>query len=299
LTAVERRRRRLAVAVPSSLVSDTPHLREKTARVGLLARAAAIFRVDEVAIYLESPKANRREAEFLERILLYMDTPQYLRRRIFPVSPEMRYVGVLPPLRTPHHPLQMKKVEPVSYREGLVLSLDRNRAIVDVGRPKPVKIRGVGLLPGSRVTVKIERSQKGEEFSAIPRDSVPSYWGYDVSFSGSLLGETLKPRKNEMIIMTSKYGRPISKELVSLKRELREASRLMIIFGSPQEGIKEILAREGLKPEALSKFVLNTVPLQGTETVRTEEAVYATLALLNIIESEEDEASKAAPGKEM
>jgi len=299
LTGVERRRRRLAVAVPSSLVSDTPHLREKTARVGLLARAAAIFRVDEVAIYVESPKASRREAEFLERILLYMDTPQYLRRRIFPVSPEMRYVGVLPPLRTPHHPLEREQVEPVSYREGLVLSLDRNWAIVDVGRPKPVRIKEVGLLPGSRVTVKIERSQKGEEFSAIPRDSVPSYWGYDVSFSGRLLGETLKRRKNEMIIMTSKYGRPISEELVSLKRELREASRLMIIFGSPQEGIKEILAREGLKPEVLSKFVLNTVPLQGTETVRTEEAVYATLGLLNIIESEEDEASKAAPGKEM
>jgi len=299
LTAVERRRRRLAVAVPSSLVSDTPHLREKTARVGLLARAVAIFRVDEVAIYLESPKASRREAEFLERILLYMDTPQYLRRKIFPVSPEMRYVGVLPPLRTPHHPLETEQVKPVSYREGLVLSLDRNAAIVDIGRPKPIRIKGVDLLPGSRVTVKIERRQAREKFSTIPRDSVPGYWGYDVSLSRRLLGETLKRRQNEMIIMTSKYGRPISKELANLKRELREASRLMIIFGSPQEGIKEILAREGLKTEAFSKFVLNTVPLQGTETVRTEEAIYATLALLNTIESEEDEVSEAAPGREV
>jgi hypothetical protein len=33
--------------------------------------------------------------------------------------------------------------------------------------------------------------------------------------------------------------------------------------------------------------MINTIPHQGTETVRTEEAVFATLALLNLVRLEE------------
>jgi len=33
--------------------------------------------------------------------------------------------------------------------------------------------------------------------------------------------------------------------------------------------------------------MINTIPRQGTETVRTEEAVIATLALLNLVAMEE------------
>jgi hypothetical protein len=33
----------------------------------------------------------------------------------------------------------------------------------------------------------------------------------------------------------------------------------------------------------LVDFVVNTVPMQGTETVRTEEALIASLAVFNII----------------
>jgi len=287
LTAVEKRKRRVAVAVPSSLVSDTPHLREKTFRVGLLARAAAIFRVDEVVIYPESPQADLGEAEFLRKILLYLETPQYLRKRMFPLSSEMRYVGVLPPLRTPHHPLEKKdQIKPTTYREGLVLCSDRDSATVDIGRAKPVRVKGRVLLSGNRVTLKIERTAEGERFSVVSRDDVPTYWGYKVSLSENCLGETIRRRHNELTIITSKYGRPILEELTNLRRKLRIASRVIVVFGSPREGVGEILARERLKPEDLSDLVLNTIPLQGTETVRTEEAVYATLAILNVVGAE-------------
>jgi hypothetical protein len=33
----------------------------------------------------------------------------------------------------------------------------------------------------------------------------------------------------------------------------------------------------------LADVIVNTIPRQGTETVRTEEAVYATLAIINMI----------------
>lgn len=282
-----RRKKGLAVAVPSSLVFDTPHLREKTVRVGLLARAAAIFRVDEILIYPPSPTANRREAEFLEKILLYLETPQYLKRRMFPLSPEMRYVGVLPPLRTPHHPLGKEdRAAPITYREGLVLRSDESTTFIDIGRAKPVKVMRGDLLPRSRVTLKIERSIEGERLSIVSREDVPFYWGYKVSLSENALGKTIRQRLNELAIVTSRYGKPILEELPNLRRKLSSASRLVVVFGSPREGVGEILARERLKPQDISDLVLNTIPLQGTETVRTEEAIYATLAILNLVDAE-------------
>ena len=45
---MQRRDRKLAVAIPVSIVSDIPHLREKTLKIGLIGRAAAIFRVTEM-----------------------------------------------------------------------------------------------------------------------------------------------------------------------------------------------------------------------------------------------------------
>jgi predicted SPOUT superfamily RNA methylase MTH1 len=39
---------------------------------------------------------------------------------------------------------------------------------------------------------------------------------------------------------------------------------------------------EGANLNDLVDFVVNTVPMQGTETVRTEEALLASLAILNV-----------------
>jgi predicted SPOUT superfamily RNA methylase MTH1 len=38
---------------------------------------------------------------------------------------------------------------------------------------------------------------------------------------------------------------------------------------------------EGMNLNDLADFVVNMVPEQGTETVRTEEALFASLAVLN------------------
>jgi len=41
------------------------------------------------------------------------------------------------------------------------------------------------------------------------------------------------------------------------------------------------VAQESLELSEITDFVVNTIPEQGTETVRTEEALYASLAILN------------------
>jgi hypothetical protein len=56
-----------------------------------------------------------------------------------------------------------------------------------------------------------------------------------------------------------------------------------VAFGGPYQGLYEISELQGVDPEEKFDAVVNTVPRQGTETVRTEEALLATLALLNAL----------------
>jgi len=281
----ERRKRRLTVAIPSSFVSDIPHLREKTLRVGLLARVAAIYRVDEILIYPHGSRTEQKDAEFLKTILSYLETPQYLRRRLFHISPNMQYVGILPPLRTPHHPISKSdQASRVAYREGIVVNSEKHLAAVDIGTGSNVIVEGTGLQTGKRVTIKIEKTSQGDRYSTVSKTEVPFYWGYSVSVSKWTLGETLRHRQKELMLMTSRYGRPVYDVLKDLSQEFNRASKILVVFGSPQEGLIEILSKEELKPQDFTDMVLNTIPNQGTETVRTEEAVYATLAILNVLE---------------
>jgi predicted SPOUT superfamily RNA methylase MTH1 len=60
------------------------------------------------------------------------------------------------------------------------------------------------------------------------------------------------------------------------------SDRVLVGFGAPSRGLHEIVEDEHLKLNDLADFVVNTVPNQGTVTVRTEEALLATLAILNL-----------------
>lgn len=281
-----RRRSELSVAIPASLVSDVPHLREKTHRVGLVGRAAAIFRVDEVIVFPDLPSGDqRRDAGLVATLLSYMETPQYLRRRLFKVRPELRYVGILPPLRTPHHPLS-SRVEDLSvgeHREGVVVSSAEEGSLVDVGVERPAMVSGTRLPVNRRVTVRI--TGLGERLQAVPagRGEVREYWGYRVTVSNVPLGSLLRRRSFDMVVATSRRGTPLADIVEELRRRWGASRTVLVAFGAPDQGLHGILAREGLRLEEVAHLIVNTVPRQGAETVRTEEALYASLAALNLL----------------
>ncbi len=68
-----------------------------------------------------------------------------------------------------------------------------------------------------------------------------------------------------------------------LKTEWKTAEKILIAFGAPTQGLHEIAAQEHIKLGNIAHYIVNTIPNQGTETVRTEEALYATLAILNTL----------------
>jgi methyltransferase len=105
-----------------------------------------VFRIDEVVVFDSDPAAENGGARFLVRILEYLETPQCLRRRLFPMHSNLKFVvgvsercfcvvltfeglvggancrrvtvgmqGLLPPLDAPHH---VRKHEWSVFREG-------------------------------------------------------------------------------------------------------------------------------------------------------------------------------------
>jgi len=281
-----KRRNKLSIAIPASLVSDVPHLREKTLKVGLVGRAAAIFRVDEIILFPDVPGADQRwDAELIATILSYMETPQYLRKYLFKIRPELRYAGVLPPLRTPHHPLsdRIKGLALGERREGVVISSVKDGALVDIGVEKPALVPGVRIPVNTRVTVKVTDLERGPKAALVRNDEIEEHWGYRVEVSNTPLGRFLKERPYDLIVATSRRGAPFPEVLDELVRHWKKSHTVLVAFGAPTQGLYEITAQEGINLNEVTHFVVNTIPHQGTETVRTEEAIYATLAILNLL----------------
>lgn len=275
----------LSIAIPASVVSDTPHLREKTSKIGSIGRAAAIFRVNNVVIYPDDPRTNqKKEIDLIAKLLTYMETPQYLRKRLFELSPDLQFAGILPPLRTPHHPLNRngRNLKVSEYREGVAVSRTKQGTLVDIGVEQPALARNADMSLGKRVTVKIVKPRPPVEVEPANRDEVSLYWGYTVSAEKHSFGRMLKSGDFDLTIATSKYGSPFAGLKEQLAEKWRAADRVAVIFGAPTAGLNEIATREGLKLEQVADFIVNTIPCQGTETVRTEEAVFASLVVFSV-----------------
>ena len=279
-------KKRLCIAIPASVVSDTPHLREKTSKIGSIGRAAAIFRVDKIVIFPDSPDGSQKtEMNLVSTLLSYLETPQYLRKSLFKLNPDLQYAGILPPLRTPHHPLNRKnkQLRVGEFREAVTLSRTEKQAFVDIGVEHPALIRGKDLTVGKRITVRVIKVGKSVEVELANRYEAPSYWGYTVTVEKRPFGSFLKKSDFDLTIATSRYGSPLANVTEKIVEKWREANRVLVAFGAPTQGLGDIVRREGHQLSELVDFAVNTVPMQGTETVRTEEAIIASLAVFNII----------------
>ncbi len=265
----------ISIMIPSSLTIESPDQRIKTYKVGQIARAASIFGVSEILIYRD-PKLD--DSKFIELVLRYVETPQYLRKRLFPLKDELKYVGTIPPLRTPHHPLKLKPsdLKVGMFREGVVVNRTNEGVRVDIGMDNLADLHTYDKLrSGDRLTLKVV-STDPLEVEVSDKGDIPSYWGYETKITGRL-GTTITRFKDEKIVLTSRLG-----EIASVDKIREIASeRVLFVFGPPHKGVEELLGDENISTDDLSCTVLNTIPNQNTATVRTEEAIFATLSVYN------------------
>ena len=164
----------------------------------------------------------------------------------------------------------------------MVLAEDEGEFLVDVGVERPLRATGRAPSLGSRATVKVLGNKPELRGRFVGRGEVDQYWGYGVHVSGRSLGKLALSREFDLTVATSRRGQPYPMVEEQLRARWAEAKSVLVAFGSPRSGLREILAREGLTMEEVFHFTVNTIPRQGCETIRTEEAAYATLAILNL-----------------
>lgn len=270
----------LWITIPDSSLSDEQTKRDKSIKIAQFARACSIFRVTRVYIYHDSlSDFEKDDPHLLKTILRYLDTPQYLRKMLFPMMHQLQYAGILHPIKAPHHRVleDIKKVKAGDVRTGVIVKV-KGQLFVEVGLGSLVPFVGEGL-EGKKVNVKFTSSYPNlKAIQAIEQD-ILDYWGYQVKEVASI-SKLLASLDKTAIVITSRKGRYFKNIEAGLAEDAKIVQNILVAFGAPKHGLHEILAKEGasIKPY---EYVVNMFPNQGTETVRLEEAVLGTLAILN------------------
>lgn len=275
----------ISIALPASVIGISDDLRVKTFRAGLVGRAAAIFMVDEIVVYLDDySRGSLENQRVFSKLLRYMVVPQYLRKIVFKKEEDLRFAGLLPPLKIPSHtvPSSLKQLPSKSFRLAAVVGESKRKIVLEAGLEKrliaPFPDPPLRARLGDIVLIVVEDPSRLEA-RIVDSPNPPFYLGYRVSSPKATLGGVLKGFEGAKI-GTSKYGELFWRKTREIKTLISKTSRMLIAFGSPSMGIREILARENVKVDEVFDIVVNTVGEQGTETVRTEEAIYITLPLV-------------------
>jgi len=333
----------LSVALPGSIVDNAQSPILRTYLVGQIARAATIFHVDEIVVFDDGlgkrsgPESGhirgrggaggrrrsgtdgggsegggggghgQSEAHlFLARVLQYLETPQYLRKALFPQHPDLRFAGLLNPLDAPHH---MRRDDACPFREGVTLDRPTKAgegSLVDCGLPQELLLDR-RLKPGVRVTVELDpetstkRVPRGRAAApSAPRERAGLYWGYAVRLAGSLgdvFAECPFPEgEYDLTVGTSERG---ACSLEDAGFALPPFKRALLVLGGVHGLEAAVDQDENLKVAAqdtgkLFDLWANVCPGQGSRTIRTEEALPIALArLLPLVRAA---GGKGAPG---
>jgi len=189
---------------------------------------------------------------------------------------DLKFAGVLQPLKIPSHitPSNQKKIVRGDVREGIIVSV-KGKKFVDVGINQLIQFYGqTGV--GKRVTVQFKEGYPKLSVKEIDKTEAPGYWGYSVKERANLF--SIFSEWKGSVIITSRKGKTATKEQIS--KYTTSDQPVLVAFGSPEKGIHEILG--GRMKNVQNAKSLNFFPNQATETVRLEEALLGTLAILNI-----------------
>jgi len=289
----------VSVLVPSSLVREAEDKREATRKLGYVARAATVFRVDKLTVFPDPDGVRRWGGGFVETVLRYAATPPYLRKEVWGRRDELEYAGVMPPLRVAPR-TGSGSDDSGSLRQGIVTEVgSEERVRVNCGLQHPVSLvvpADRELDQGERVTIRV--SSRRPVRAKIVDESPP---GFVVDAAD--LSTALSRDDAGMTVATSRHGQELGVARLGELVDRRARAGMTVAFGSPERGLPEILGvappggdeggeaaerdRTDLSTEPDgSRFDLwlDAIPEQGSEVVRTEEAMFAVLACLSLTE---------------
>ena len=178
---MEKAAKMISIAIPDSMFLEDDTLREKTVKVGLIARSAAIFGIERIYIYRDATRNNESDYEVAKTIFEYAETPQYLRKRLFGRRKELEYAGLLPPLRIPSH-LTESYTEVNQIRESVIV-LQNGELMADIGANGLATIEG-RVHEGQRATTRVISADP--LVVRVMERPLDTYWGYELRRAPSL-----------------------------------------------------------------------------------------------------------------
>jgi predicted SPOUT superfamily RNA methylase MTH1 len=120
--------------------------------------------------------------EFFVKNLEYVETPQYLRKALFPKSAALRFSGLMNPLEGQHH---LRGTEWCQYREGVIINRPVREAKgswVNIGLTKECQV-DMQLQEGTRVTVRLNEKTFSNDikckyslYNVLTLDCFRLYW---------------------------------------------------------------------------------------------------------------------------
>jgi predicted SPOUT superfamily RNA methylase MTH1 len=294
----------VSVLVPSSLVREAEDKREATRKIGYVARAATVFRADRLVVFPDPEGEEKWGGGFVSTVLEYAATPPYLRKEVFGKRDELEYAGVLPPLRAPSL-TGSESNGSGSLRQGIVTEVGpEGRVRVNCGLQHPISLvvpSEMAVGEGERVTVRI--SSRSPVRAKLVDEPTPG-----LSVTRADLPAALDRDDAGVRIATSRHGVELTTRQLTETVGRVERDGVTVAFGAPGRGLPEILdlptdevgrgwptddgsgdgadAESGVESQTPGGFDLwvNAIPNQGSEVVRTEEAMFAALACLKLKE---------------
>ena len=300
----------LTVAIPASIIHNSKRKLElRTQLAGTIARALAVFCVDEIVIFddgdgnpeNDTPSSQRysgpnqstaftNPGHFLAMILSFLETPPFMRNRLFPMHEDLSRAGLLASLDLPSH---LRATEWCDYREGITVRTAKEGTYVDCGLPQQRLVQGVDIPAQTRVTLRLdpEDSKVAKAVGpTIPREEGGYYWGYTVREAPSLSAvftECAWEGGYDLSIGTSERGQEATKTVEEIlgDEQKMEWQHLVIVFGGVK-GLEEAakndddLVRMGIAKGNVQDLFdnwVNLLPGQGSRTIRTEEALWMGL----------------------
>ncbi|MCS7128657.1 MAG: putative RNA uridine N3 methyltransferase [Desulfurococcaceae archaeon] len=286
LGSLFKRDRRLLIYIPDSILSNVGDLRRKTTKFHEILRTSCMFRVDELVVFRDPLYKGDlgRDRELMEKLHEYFTTPPYLRKKLVPIDPLLKYVGELHPIRLAVFNVR-RSARGQEYRVGLVKSVVGLRSIkVSIGLSKDAVAECIDECPklGELIVVKVESVNPLK--ITYSRSYSKVYTGPVLKFTDNIAEEVEALKRDCYIIATSRLGKELSLSyLQKLGEELLAKNCIAILFGSPYRGLYAIFESLSRSLDECVDSVLNTLPRQGTVSVRSEEALHSTLTIINLL----------------
>jgi len=314
----------VSVLVPSSLAREAEDKRAATRKLGSVARAATIYRVDRLVVYDDrAGETGSLDGGFVETVLRYAATPPYLRTEAWGKRDELEYAGVLPPLHASSR-TGSGSSGPGSPRQGIVTEVGpEGRVRVNCGLQHPISLpvpAETSVEEGERVTVRV--SSRRPVRAKLVEDPPPGF-----AVERADVRTVLEREDAGLRVAASRHGTPLTASRLGDLAGTVQRAGLTLALGAPDRGLPPILDLEvdaiDDSGEALARAIdaradpgaaasedpgaaahgrretadellgpaaggfdcwLNTIPNQGSETVRTEEAMFASLATCTLTE---------------